>query len=138
MKWPKEARHLYEEKYPINEEEQEGDWNRLTPFKVSMAHQKAIAQAQLEVSVDLGVNVSFHSVAAPGKSSYSWTVPAIAPARNSGEPADGAGPTMDVLRAIRDKHRTRFTNRINVDIHSGGGWSPQFWQQAEVGRQIRS
>jgi hypothetical protein len=39
---------------------------------------------------------------------------------------------MDVLRGVRDRHRARFTNRINVDIHSGGGWSPQFWQQAEV------
>jgi hypothetical protein len=138
MKWPQGARHLYEEKYPINEEEQEEDWNRLTPFKVSMAHQKAIAQAQLEVAVDLGVNVSFHSVAAPGESSPGL-VPAVAPSRISNDHrADGVGPTMDVLRAIRDKHRTRFTNRINVDIHSGGGWSPQFWQQAEVSRQIRS
>lgn len=43
-----------------------------------------------------------------------------------------AGPTMEVLKSIRDRHRTRFTNRINVDIHSGGGWSPEFWSQAEV------
>lgn len=40
---------------------------------------------------------------------------------------------MDALTRLRNKHRERFTNRINVDIHSGGGWSPQFWAQAEVG-----
>lgn len=33
---------------------------------------------------------------------------------------------------MRDKHRTRFTNSVNVDIHSAGGWSPEFWSQAEV------
>ena len=40
---------------------------------------------------------------------------------------------MDVLTALRDTHRATFTNRVNVDIHSGGGWSPVFWKQAEVG-----
>jgi hypothetical protein len=39
---------------------------------------------------------------------------------------------MELLTAVRDKHRTRFTNRINVDLHSAGGWSPEFWTQAEV------
>ena len=71
MKWPKSARHLYEEKHPlpeVNEGEEEGEWNRLTPFKVSMDHQRAIVEAQLEVAIDLGVNISFHSVAAPGQS----------------------------------------------------------------------
>ena len=42
------------------------------------------------------------------------------------------GPTFDVLKDMRDKHRTRFTNRINVDLHSGGGFSPDFWKQTEV------
>lgn len=64
MKWPRSARHLYEEKYPTSEDE--GEWNRLTPFKVSMEHQRAIVEAQLGVAVEQGVNVSFHSVAAPG------------------------------------------------------------------------
>jgi Tat protein secretion system quality control protein TatD with DNase activity len=64
MRWPPSARHLYEEKYPTSEAE--GDWNRLTPFKVSMEHQRAIVEAQIGVAVEQGVNVSFHSVAAPG------------------------------------------------------------------------
>jgi hypothetical protein len=66
MKWPLAARHLYEEKHPISEEE--GEWNRLTPFKVSISHQRGIVEAQLSTAVELGVNVSFHSVAAPGPS----------------------------------------------------------------------
>lgn len=71
MKWPKSARHLYEEKYPLpdaKEGVEEDEWSRLTPFKVSMEHQKMIVEAQLEVAIELGVNVSFHSVAAPGQS----------------------------------------------------------------------
>jgi hypothetical protein len=51
-----------------DESRKEGNWNRLTPFKVSMIHQKEIVLAQLEIAVDLGVNVSFHSVAAAGES----------------------------------------------------------------------
>jgi hypothetical protein len=39
---------------------------------------------------------------------------------------------MDVLTEFRDRYRTRFTNAINVDLHSAGGWSPEFWVQAEV------
>jgi Tat protein secretion system quality control protein TatD with DNase activity len=76
LRWPKSARHLYEEKYPqtaVEDGEGEGgdeEWNRLTPFKVSMHHQKAIVEAQLEVAIELRVNVSFHSVAAPGLSFF--------------------------------------------------------------------
>jgi hypothetical protein len=39
---------------------------------------------------------------------------------------------MDVLKEMRDKHGPRFTNRVNVDLHSGGGWSPEYWTQAAV------
>lgn len=39
---------------------------------------------------------------------------------------------MDVLVTMRKKHRERYTNRVNVDIHSGGGWSAELWSQAEV------
>lgn len=42
------------------------------------------------------------------------------------------GPTMDVLRSMKTKHGPHFTHRINVDLHSAGGWSPQFWIQAQV------
>jgi Tat protein secretion system quality control protein TatD with DNase activity len=67
MRWPPSARHLYEEKYPASGQEEE-EWNRLTPFKVSMAHQRGIAEAQMGVAVEQGVSISFHSVAAPGMS----------------------------------------------------------------------
>lgn len=62
------------------EQEQEEDWKRLTPFKVPMSHQRAILDAQLEVAIELGVNVSFHSVAAAGKSQKrfcSFVIPRI-------------------------------------------------------------
>lgn len=75
MRWPVAARHLYEEVSRTDseegegkEEEEEEKWKRLTPFKVTLSHQKAIVEAQLEVAIELGVNVSFHSVAAPGTS----------------------------------------------------------------------
>jgi hypothetical protein len=69
MRWPPSARHLYEEKYPASGQEEE-EWNRLTPFKVSMAHQRGIAEAQMGVAVEQGVSISFHSVAAPGMSFF--------------------------------------------------------------------
>lgn len=78
MRWPPDARHLYEEKYPStqgndghgngnDESDQFEPWTRLTPFKVPMSHQKAIVMAQMEVAIECGVNVSFHSVAAAGE-----------------------------------------------------------------------
>lgn len=119
MRWPQQARHLYEEKYPVSGSD--GDWNRLTPFKVSMAHQRAVVEAQMDVAVKLEVNISFHSVAAAGR--FIFCIVDIG--------AYESGPTMATLRAVREKHNTRF-NGLNVDIHSAGGWSPQFWKQAEV------
>ena len=32
---------------------------------------------------------------------------------------------------LKKVHGARFA-AINVDLHSGGGWSPEFWAQAEV------
>jgi hypothetical protein len=49
-----------------NDETEALNWQALTPFKVSMKHQVAIAQAQLELAIEFGINVSFHSVSAPG------------------------------------------------------------------------
>lgn len=45
---------------------------------------------------------------------------------------------MDVLKEMRDTHGPRFTNRVNVDLHSGGGWSPEYWAQAAVRRILPS
>ncbi|WWD20021.1 hypothetical protein CI109_104494 [Kwoniella shandongensis] len=112
MRWPKKARHLhpdYRDEVNLEDGNQDGEgeeWKRLTPFKVPMAHQRAILEAQMEIAIDLGMNVSLHSVSC-------------------------AGPTLDTLIGMRDKHGMSFTNRINVDLHSAGGWSPPFWTQAE-------
>lgn len=76
MRWPVAARELYPENVDRGDEDRHGEedegegWKRLTPLKVSMAHQRAIVEAQLEIAVELGVNVSFHSVAAPGTSPF--------------------------------------------------------------------
>ncbi|OCF39226.1 hypothetical protein I317_06995 [Kwoniella heveanensis CBS 569] len=112
MRWPKAARHLHPDHIDLSSDAapskngEEEEWKRLTPFKVPMAHQRAILDLQMDVAVELGVNISFHSVAC-------------------------AGPSLDALTAMRDRHGGRFTNRVNVDLHSAGGWSGPFWSQAE-------
>lgn len=73
VRWPPKARHLYTEKYgsAMGEEDvldDQGEWKRLTPFKVSMDHQKEIFRLQLEIAVELGVCASVHSVSAAGTS----------------------------------------------------------------------
>ncbi|WVW86580.1 hypothetical protein I302_108630 [Kwoniella bestiolae CBS 10118] len=121
MRWPKAARHLHPD-YKHDEDHQQKDddeksddqegkqeeeeWKRLTPFKVPMSHQRALLDRQLDLAVELGVNVSFHSVAC-------------------------AGPSLETLISMRDRHGIKFTNGINVDVHSAGGWSPDSWKQAE-------
>ena len=74
LRWPISARYLYQEKVvdPGGTAGDEGgatelEWKRLTPFKTSMAHQRMLVEKQLEVAIEFGVNVSFHSVAAPGR-----------------------------------------------------------------------
>ena len=71
MRWPVAARALYEELYAAERGKRDGDddeldWRRLTPFKTSMQHQKRIFELQVQVAIELGVNASVHSVAAPG------------------------------------------------------------------------
>lgn len=39
---------------------------------------------------------------------------------------------MDVLNSMKTKHGSHFIRCVNVDLHSAGGWSPQFWMQAQV------
>ncbi|OWZ42807.1 hypothetical protein C351_03017 [Cryptococcus neoformans c8] len=114
LRWPIEARSIWEEMYgkgrkdrePAPEGEESEEWKRLTPFKVPISHQRAIVEAQMEIAIELGINISFHSVAC-------------------------AGPTMDVLNSMKTKHGSHFIRRVNVDLHSAGGWSPQFWMQAQ-------
>ncbi|EAL20647.1 hypothetical protein CNBE0130 [Cryptococcus deneoformans B-3501A] len=112
LRWPVEARGIWEEMYGKGRKELEPapgegeEWKRLTPFKVPIAHQRAVLEAQMEIAIELGVNISFHSVAC-------------------------AGPTMDVLNSMKTKHGPHFIRRVNVDLHSAGGWSPQFWTQAQ-------
>jgi hypothetical protein len=96
VRWPTSARHLYAEKYGTDAEgggegegedaagkgdgprvkvDLQGEWKRLTPFKTNMAHQREIVQRQMEIAVECGVMVSFHSVAAAGECggfAYSW------------------------------------------------------------------
>lgn len=86
MRWPNQARHMYPEQSRVSsetdisvrepaedsgekeDEEEDMEWKRLTPFKVSMNHQKEILRMQIEIAIELGVNVSLHSVQAAGKS----------------------------------------------------------------------
>lgn len=42
------------------------EWKRLTPLKISMQHQRAILTAQMELAIELAVPVSLHCVAAAG------------------------------------------------------------------------
>jgi len=146
MRWPVEARYLFKDNIPHSgktgrkEEEEEGvegegeeDWKRLTPFKISMTHQIAIMEKQLELAIELGVNVSFHSVAAAGGPLAAfWLSRASITGLCVSTLMDSIGPTYDILFSMRKKHGRRFTDRVNVDIHSAGGWSAEFWSQAEV------
>lgn len=76
LRWPIEARGIWEEMYgkgrkdrePEPEGEESEEWKRLTPFKVPISHQRAIVEAQMEVAIELGINISFHSVACAGAS----------------------------------------------------------------------
>ncbi|KAH8083077.1 hypothetical protein HD553DRAFT_53516 [Filobasidium floriforme] len=78
----------------------------LTPFRPSMDHQIALLDMQMDLAVELGINVSLHSVKAQG-------------------------PTLDFLRRFKKKHGAMFTDRVNVDVHSCGGWSVESWVDAE-------
>jgi len=70
----------------------------LTPFTIPMEHQLAVLRAQLDLAIELGRNVSLHSVKAPK-------------------------PTLDLLDGLQEKHGDRWT-RISLDLHSCG-FSPE-------------
>ena len=79
----------------------------LTPFRPSMEHQIALLGLQMDLAVELGINVSLHSVKAQG-------------------------PTLDFLKRFKKKHGAMFIDRVNVDVHSCGGWSVESWVDAEA------
>lgn len=41
------------------------------------------------------------------------------------------GPSLDTLLDLAQRHGPHFTSRVNVDIHSAGGWSPDFYRGAQ-------
>ena len=79
----------------------------LTTFTIPLAHQMTILEAQIEVAVELGRNISMHSV----KSQQA---------------------TLELFTKMKRKFGERW-NRISVDMHSCG-FSPQTWRDVEVRR----
>lgn len=77
---------------------------KLTPFTVPLEHQVSIVEAQLQVAVDLGRNISFHSVKAQKA-------------------------TLDLIDRMVEKHGDRWY-RISADMHSCG-FSPQTWTDVQ-------
>lgn len=78
---------------------------RLTPFSVPFDHQLTILEAQIDLAVELGRNISFHSVKCQ------------------------LG-TIDLLDRMKVKHRDKWL-RINIDLHSCGV-SPETWRDVEA------
>ncbi|KAG6837326.1 hypothetical protein H0H93_011421 [Arthromyces matolae] len=79
---------------------------RLTPFVVPFDHQLTILEAQINLAVELGRNISLHSV----KSQLA---------------------TLTLLDRMKAKHGDRWLS-INLDFHSCGV-SPETWQGIEAG-----
>jgi Tat protein secretion system quality control protein TatD with DNase activity len=80
----------------------------LTTFTIPLAHQLAILEAQMEVAVELGKNISMHSV----KSQQA---------------------TIELLGRMKVEFSEKW-NRISVDMHSCG-FNPQSWRDVEVRRR---
>lgn len=76
----------------------------LTPFTVPLEHQLAILEAQMDVAVELGRNISLHSV----KSHQA---------------------TLDLLNRMHDKYKASWLH-INIDFHSCGV-SVETWKAIE-------
>ena len=83
---------------------------RLSPFNVPFGHQVALVEAQLDLAVEMGRNVSFHSV----KSQKA---------------------TTDLLQHMKHKHGLRWS-KISLDLHSCG-MSPETWRDIEVLNVLR-
>ncbi|KAJ6575405.1 TatD DNase family Scn1 [Mycena capillaripes] len=73
---------------------------RLSPFSIPLDHQVSILEAQMDLAVELGRNVSFHSVHCPQV-------------------------TVDLFDKLKLKHGRQWDN-IRVDIHSCS-MNPQVW-----------
>ncbi|KAJ7459172.1 hypothetical protein B0H11DRAFT_181115 [Mycena galericulata] len=73
---------------------------KLSPFTIPLDHQIAILEAQLDLAVELGRNVSFHSVKCPAA-------------------------TVNLLSKLKLKHGKNFEN-IRIDMHSCS-MNPQVW-----------
>ncbi|KAJ4478002.1 hypothetical protein C8R41DRAFT_897140 [Lentinula lateritia] len=68
---------------------------KLSPFTVPIQHQITILQAQMDLAVELGRNISLHSVKAHQ-------------------------PTMELLANMETKHGVDRWNKISLDLHSCG------------------
>ncbi|KAF8605421.1 Metallo-dependent hydrolase [Ceratobasidium sp. AG-I] len=69
-----------------------GGGMKLSPFAVPNEHQLAVLEAQIDVAVELGRNISLHSVQA-------------------------SGATVELFKRMRSKYGAAW-ERINVDLHS--------------------
>jgi Tat protein secretion system quality control protein TatD with DNase activity len=78
---------------------------QLTPFVIPLHHQLVILEAQLDLAVELGRNVSLHSV----KSQLY---------------------TIELLQRMQQKYLDGWS-RINIDMHSCG-LSPDMWRDIEA------
>lgn len=78
---------------------------KLSPFTVPITHQLVVLQAQIDLAVELGRNISLHSV----KSHQA---------------------TMQLLANSKAKHSVRW-NKISLDMHSCG-FSLEMWKDIEV------
>lgn len=77
----------------------------LTPYTIPIDHQLAVLEAQLDLAVELGRNVSFHSV-------------------------KSQSATVDFLTRMHRKHAEKWFT-ISVDLHSCG-LSPETWRDISV------
>ncbi|KAG8745592.1 hypothetical protein FRC10_007483 [Ceratobasidium sp. 414] len=85
-----------------------GEGMKLSPFMVPQEHQLAVLEAQIGVAVELGRNVSLHSVKA-------------------------SGATVELLKKMRSKYGAAW-ERINVDLHSCT-LSGEVWKGIEKSHQ---
>ncbi|KAI5997974.1 hypothetical protein EDD15DRAFT_277857 [Pisolithus albus] len=76
----------------------------LTPFTVPLEHQLVILEAQMKLAVELGRNISLHSVKAHQA-------------------------TLDLLNRMQKKHKASWL-RISIDLHSCGV-STETWKALE-------